>query len=128
MIKFALNNILFLFPRPVLSPKKVWSWSKSKIFYFDVDIFEQLTIDWCYFQLQGKPSVNRKDLGALTLAGPTCKIPVLDPLGVLHLESWQYITLLFQIWNLPNHCLCTEPAKVDQAKNCHKVTRCLQLG
>ena len=32
-----------------------------------------------------EPSVNRKDLRALTLVGPTRYNPILDPLAVLHL-------------------------------------------
>ena len=31
--------------------------------------------------------MNRKDLRALTLVGPTRENPVPDPLGVLHLEA-----------------------------------------
>ena len=34
-----------------------------------------------------EPSVNRKDLGALTLVGPTTDNPVLDPLAVPDLDN-----------------------------------------
>ena len=38
-----------------------------------------------------KPSVNRKDLRALTLVGPPRDMPELDPLGVVHLDKWLFI-------------------------------------
>ena len=34
-----------------------------------------------------EPSVNRKDLQALTIVGPTSDNPVLDPLAALHLDN-----------------------------------------
>ena len=39
------------------------------------------------FQTLREPSENRKDLQALTLAGPTRNNPALDPLAVLHLDN-----------------------------------------
>ena len=39
-------------------------------------------------------SVMRKDLQASTLVGPTRDNPILDPLAVLHLESWLFIWIL----------------------------------
>ena len=38
-----------------------------------------------------EPSVNRKDLQALNLVGPTKDNPVQDPLAVLHLNNRLYI-------------------------------------
>ena len=43
------------------------------------------------FPTSGEPSVNRKDLLALTLAGTTNKNLVLDPLAVLHLDNRLYM-------------------------------------
>ena len=37
------------------------------------------------------PSVNRVDIRALTLVGPTGASPILDPLAVLHLHNRLYI-------------------------------------
>ena len=39
------------------------------------------------FQTAGELLVNKTDLGALTLLGPTREDPVLDPLAVLHLNN-----------------------------------------
>ena len=41
--------------------------------------------------------MNRKDLQALTLVGPTRNNPVLDPLAVLHLDNQLF--MLFQSLN-----------------------------
>ena len=38
-------------------------------------------------QTAGELLVNKTDLGALTLLGPTREDPVLDPLAVLHLDN-----------------------------------------
>ena len=43
------------------------------------------------FSTLREPSVNRKDLRALTLVGPTRDNPVLDPLVVIHLDNQLYI-------------------------------------
>ena len=40
-----------------------------------------------YLKLLWETSVNRKDLRALTLVGPTWDNPLLDPLAVLHLDN-----------------------------------------
>ena len=37
------------------------------------------------------PSVNRKDLQALNLVGPTWNNPVLDPLALLHPDNQLFI-------------------------------------
>ena len=47
------------------------------------------------FPTSGQPSVNRKDLTALTLAGHTSQHPVLDTLVVLHLDNRLYKLLFF---------------------------------
>ena len=39
------------------------------------------------WQILREPSVNRKDLSALTLVGLTWDNPVLDPLALLHLDN-----------------------------------------
>ena len=39
------------------------------------------------FQTLREPTVNRKDLQALTLVGPTRNNPVLDPLAELSLDN-----------------------------------------
>ena len=47
--------------------------------------------------MQGNFSVNRKDLRALTLTGPTMEILVLDPLDVQQLDNWLYMSFsIFQ--------------------------------
>ena len=49
-------------------------------------------IKQAYFIINLKgPSVNRKDLRALTLVGPTRNNQVLEPLAVLHLDNQLYI-------------------------------------
>ena len=45
------------------------------------------------------PSLNRKDLRALTLVGPTRDNPVLDPLAVLHLYNQLFINGPLPGWN-----------------------------
>ena len=42
------------------------------------------------FQTLREPPVNRKDLRALTLVGPTRDNPLLDPLAALHLDNRLY--------------------------------------
>ena len=44
-----------------------------------------------YFSIQGSFSVNRKDLRALTLLGPTRENLLLDPLAVQYLNNQLYI-------------------------------------
>ena len=44
------------------------------------------------YQTLWELSVNRKDLQALTLLGPTQNNPVLDPLAVLHHDNQLYIS------------------------------------
>ena len=44
-----------------------------------------------YSLITNTTSVNRIDLLAVTLAGPTRHKPVLDSLAVQHLENWLYI-------------------------------------
>ena len=46
-----------------------------------------------FLSTSGEPSVNRIDLPALTLAGPTWHKPVLGPLAVRHLENRLYMEL-----------------------------------
>ena len=40
-----------------------------------------------FFSTSGEPSLNRKDLQALTLVRPTRDNPVLDPIAVIHLNN-----------------------------------------
>ena len=42
-----------------------------------------------------EPSVNKKDLQALTIVGLKQNNPVLDPLVVLHLDNPLHITAIF---------------------------------
>ena len=46
-----------------------------------------------FISTSGVPPVNKIDLPALTLAGPTGKSLVLDPLAVLCLDKGLYITI-----------------------------------
>ena len=41
--------------------------------------------------------MNKKDLQALTLVGPPRDNPELDPLAVLHLDNWLYMSKIFII-------------------------------
>ena len=56
-----------------------------------------------FISTSGIPSVNRIDLKALTLVGPTITRPVLDPLAVLRLDNrlcGLFLTLLMVMLNL----------------------------
>ena len=50
-------------------------------------VWQQNQIGVLLVSTSGEPSVNRKYLQALALAGPTMKNPVPDPLAVLHLDN-----------------------------------------
>ena len=41
--------------------------------------------------------MNRKELRALTLVGPTRDNPVLEPLAVLHINNRLYITCTYEL-------------------------------
>ena len=53
----------------------------------------QIARRWLLFQTLREHRVNRKDLRALTLLGPTQDNPIPSPLTVLHLDNRLYIIL-----------------------------------
>ena len=53
----------------------------------DCRLGELFQISMTFISTSGEPSVNRIDLLALTLVGPTQHKSVLDPLAVQHLEN-----------------------------------------
>ena len=75
----------------------VWAkWDKIKCDYKIKQVF--------FISTLREPSVNRKDLRALTLVGPTRDNPEPDPLAVLHLDNRLYITTkCYCIWLSGSH-------------------------
>ena len=59
--------------------------------FWSQSLLNSVTTKLNKFSTLREPSVNRKDLQALTLMGPTRDILVLDPLDVLHLDNRLYV-------------------------------------
>ena len=86
-----LNKNLFSLISLKIGPFSSFFLHKNHILEFMIAVYPKKFIKCSLFSTLRKPSVNRKELWALTLVGTPWDNLELDPLAVLHLDNQLYV-------------------------------------